>query len=165
MTKTLMNVQYNDMFKLKKNRLILVLVFLLLYHFSASAKEKQMSDIKPITFGSIEISVQEDDDMKWSGPIPVRIEKVIGTKIPKNESNSVIWVHAPPLELYPKDPGPVPEGMSIDYMPRDIRVQSMILKKDILEVSFINEEMKTQIVQVEPKTGKMITIKVQPPKQ
>ena len=158
-----MNVQYCNMLKLKKNILISVLVFLILSNFSVSAREKQMSDIKPITVGSIEISAQENDEMKWSGPIPVRIQKVIGTKIPKNESNnSVIWVLEPPLELYPKAPRPAPEGMSIDYIPKDIRVKSLIMKKDALEVSFINDDNKIYIIQVEAKTGTIISSKVQP---
>jgi hypothetical protein len=159
-----MNVKYCNMFKLKKNILISVLVFLILSNFSVSAREKQMSDIKPITVGSIEISAQENDEMKWSGPIPVRIQKVIGTKIPKNESNSYVWVLEPPLELYPKDPGPAPEGMSIDYVPHDIRVQSMIMKKDTLEVGFINDDNKIHIVQVEARTGKILSTNVQLPK-
>ena len=122
-----------------------------------------MSDIKPITVGSIEISAQENDEMKWSGPIPVRIQKVIGTKIHKNESNnSVVWVLEPPLELYPKDPPPAPEGMSIDYIPKDIRVKSLIMKKDALEVSFINDDNKIYIIQVEAKTGTIISSNVQP---
>ena len=101
--------------------------------------------------------------MKWSGPIPVRIQKVIGTKIHKNESNnSVVWVLEPPLELYPKDPPPAPEGMSIDYIPKDIRVKSLIMKKDALEVSFINDDNKIYIIQVEAKTGTIISSKVQP---
>lgn len=158
-----MNVQYCNMFKLKKNILISVLVFLILSNFSVSARGKQMSDIKPITVGSIEISAQENDEMKWSGPIPVRIQKVIGTKIHKNESNnSVVWVLEPPLELYPKDPPPAPEGMSIDYIPKDIRVKSLIMKKDALEVSFINDDNKIYIIQVEAKTGTIISSKVQP---
>jgi hypothetical protein len=159
-----MNVEYSNMLKIKKNIFISVFVFLIFYNFSISAKEKQMSDITPITVGSIEISAQENEDMKWSGPIPVRTQKVIGTKLPKNDSNSVLWVLESPTELYPKDPGRVPEGMSIDYIPQDIRVQSMILKKDTLEVSFINDDNKIYIVQVEAKTGKIISSKVQPPK-
>ena len=122
-----------------------------------------MSDIKPITVGSIEISAQENDEMKWSGPIPVRIQKVIGTKIHKNESNnSVVWVLEPPLELYPKDLPLAPEGMSIDYIPKDIRVKSLIMKKDALEVSFINDDNKIYIIQVEAKTGTIISSNVQP---
>ena len=139
------------------------MVFLILSNFSVSARGKQMSDIKPITVGSIEISAQENDEMKWSGPIPVRIQKVIGTKIHKNESNnSVVWVLEPPLEIYPKDPPPAPEGMSIDYIPKDIRVKSLIMKKDALEVSFINDDNKIYIIQVEAKTGTIISSKVQP---
>jgi hypothetical protein len=155
------------MFKPKqKNIFTAVLIALSLhYNLSASAKEKQMSDIKPIILGGIEIFVQENDEMKWRGPIPVRIEKVIGAKIPKNESNSAIWVLEPPLELYPKDPGPAPEGMSIEYIPKDISVQSMIMRKDILEVIFINNDNKIQTIQVDAKTGKIISSKVNTPKE
>lgn len=154
------------MFKRKQKNILIsvLLVILMFYHLSASAKEKQMFDVKPIILGSIEISVQVQNEMNWSGPIPVRIQKVIGTKLPKNDSNSVIWVLDPPLELFPKDPGPAPKGMSRDYIPQDIRVQSMIIKKDILEVSFINDFNKIHVLEGESKTGKFTSGKVRPPK-
>jgi hypothetical protein len=150
------------MFKLKKKNILfsILIVMLLLDTVSASSKDKKMAHSKPIILGAMEISVQVNDEMKWRGPIPVRIEKVIGAKIPKNESSTAIWVIEPPLEIYPKDPGPAPEGMRIEYIPQDIRVESMIIKKNILEVVFVNDDNKTQTVQVEAMTGKIIYSKV-----